>query len=188
LLSVGCAVDPSPSSPSEPAETAPSGAAYLEVQFTDTSVAVPDGANAQLWVMIGRLQIQHASGAWTTISSNLMRFDLFAVEHGDISVVASGKLVPDDYSALAIDVEAAELVVDGATTPVTIANGSIDVALSSSLGEADSRALVLDFDASKSLQTATGPSAPAKTSGPPSSTPPNIVLTPAITVASFGEM
>jgi hypothetical protein len=185
VSAMGCATDEAaPAAVGDHGATAPAGPAYLEIQFTDTSDARPVANDAQLWVTIGRLEVEHADGHWTTISAQPMRFDLFAAEAGDAAVVASSMLPAGGYRTIAIEVDTAQLVAGGVQTSFTIQDGAMKLPLSMQVADTKPYALLFDFNAAESFPA---PTQPSTTTAPPSNLPP-VVMAPAISLAAFLEM
>src|SRR5207302_9664090 len=113
------------------------------------------------------------------------RFELFAAEHGDAAVVASSMLPADTYRTLAIEIDSAQLVVQGVAATVTIENGALKLPLASQLADTKAYALLLDFNTAASVVAVQ--TQPSTTATPPSNAPPP-VMNPAISLAAFLEM
>src|SRR5438445_6314854 len=125
VAAAGCATDEVRLvEPGAAAPAASAGPAYVELQLTDTSDAAPPGS-ASLWVSVGRLEIEHADGRWTTISAEPLRFDAFAAERGNAAVIASAELPAGSYRTLAIEIDSATFVSQGQVLPITIEHGGV---------------------------------------------------------------
>ena len=139
-----------------------SGYGTLEIRITDD----PTENFTAVWVTISDVQVHKASDnaededGWITVASDNMTFELLELEETG-EVLATSKIEAGHYTQMRITVTEVEIAIDGQAVdePVKLPGGELKflkpVAFDFDVHAGETRVLLLDFDARKSL-TLTG--------------------------------
>jgi hypothetical protein len=139
-----------------------SGYGTLEIRITDG----PTENFTAVWVTISDVQVHKASDnaededGWITVASENMTFELLELEDRE-EVLATSKIEAGHYTQMRMTVTEVEIAIDGQAVdePVKLPSGELKflqpVAVDFDVQAGETRVLLLDFDARKSL-TRTG--------------------------------
>jgi hypothetical protein len=148
----GCAVDAAQSPTSSGGgDDGSNGLAHVDVHITDAP-----GDFESVYVTISRIDVSTADDSWVTLSDLPQRLDLLTLQNDATALLGGADLVAGSYGQLRLIVDAASVVVGGVEEPLEIASGAetgIKIDLDGDVVEGMTYALVLDYDAAKSVKS-----------------------------------
>ena len=122
----------------------------MEIRATDA----PPKDVTKILITVANIEVHKATGdAWVNVVQGPVEFDLVEIQ-GVEETLGEAILEPGRYGQIRLEIEKAEVTVDGNVLSARVPSGKLRIAGGFSLESGDTTILTLDFDAEKSVVVA----------------------------------